>query len=256
MRLPTRPGRRYTPVISWEGQRDGGGCAVVRNVVSCVVPTFNSAAYLDATLNSIFAQTYRPIEVIVADDGSIDGTLDLVRRRPSLITVVRQNDQGPAATRNLGLGAATGEYVAFLDADDLWLPDKLMRQVARFAARPDLAISVTHAQLFWDDEVAEAASRRAVAPRAGPVAGYATTTLLAPRLVFDQVGPFDRARWFSDATEWFVRAEELGCVIELLPDVLTLHRMHARNLTRRCEAASRAEFLHLVKARLDRRRRA
>ena len=73
--------------------------------------------------------------------------------------------------------------------------------------------------------------------------------------MFGQVGPFDRARWFSDATEWFLRAEELGVVIELLPEVLTLHRMHTKNLTRRREAASRAEFLDLVKARLDRRRR-
>jgi glycosyltransferase involved in cell wall biosynthesis len=224
--------------------------------VSCVVPAFNSAAYLDAALDSIFAQTYRPIEVIVVDDGSTDGTLDLVRRRSRRINLLRQHNQGPAATRNLGLRAATGEYVAFLDADDLWLPEKLRKQMARFAARPDLAISVTQAQFFWDDQTIEESSRAASTARNGPVPGYATTTLLAPRRIFDRVGPLDATRWFSDATEWFVRAEELGFVIELLPEVLTLHRMHARNLTRRREAASRAEFLHLVKARLDRRRRA
>jgi GT2 family glycosyltransferase len=91
-------------------------------------------------------------------------------------------------------------------------------------------------------------------PRAGSVPGYATTTLLARRSVFDVVGRFDTSLWFSDATDWFLRAREHGVVLDVVPEVLVFHRMHEHNLTRRRSAASRAEFARTVKASLDRRR--
>ena len=221
-------------------------------LISCIVPAYNSERFVTEALDSIVAQTYRPLEIICCDDGSTDGTAAIVSGYGADVRHLRQPTAGPAATRNLGVRAARGAFIAFLDADDRWYPDKLARQVARFAARPELEVSVTHAELFWADEVERARYRTHARSRSLP--GYATTTMLARCDIFARVGPFNSALWFSDATEWFLRAAECGVVVEMLPEVLTAHRMHGSNLTRRRDADSRAEFLRIVKQALDRRR--
>src|SRR5262245_57597408 len=99
-------------------------------LVSCVVPVFNGELYLREALDSILAQSYRPLEIIIADDGSTDGSLAIAREFSADVRYVRHSTAGPAATRNLGLRAARGQFVAFLEADDLWHPDKVLRQMA------------------------------------------------------------------------------------------------------------------------------
>jgi len=223
-------------------------------LISCIVPVYNGARLIAEALDSIFHQTYPQIEVIVADDGSTDGTARVVGSYGSRVRRVSQETAGPPATRNLGLRHASGELIAFLDADDLWHPEKLQRQAERFRARPELQASVTQVQLFWEFELET--ERRAFErhPRAKPVPGYATTSLLARREVFDTIGSFSTDLWFADATEWFIRAREKAVVIELLPEPLVYHRMHSQNLTRRMSEASGAEFARVLKASLDRRR--
>jgi len=222
--------------------------------VSCVVPAHNAAAYLSEALTSILGQTHLPFEVVVVDDGSTDETVDIARRHGPPVRVISRECGSPAATRNLGIEAAKGEFVAFLDPDDLWHEDKLRRQLDRFRARPELDCSVTHVRIFWDDPLSEEAARYRDHPRMQPIPGYAFITLLARRVAFDQVGTLSPERWFSDSVEWFMRARERGVEIELLPDVLTLHRLHAGNLSRRDDNASRNEYVDLVRASLVRRR--
>lgn len=226
-----------------------------RPLISCIVPTFNGERYLAEALDSILAQTYTPLDIVVADDGSTDGTRDVVARYGHLVRFVSQKTTGPAATRNLGFRLSMGTFVAFLDADDLWHPDKLAVQMERFKVRPELDLCVTHVQMFWTKELAGEEAYYADHPRTKSVPGYATTTLLARRDSFAAVGEFNAQLWFGDATDWFMRAIELGLVMELLPDVLTYHRMHPSNLTRRRSEASREEFLQIVKASLERRRK-
>jgi glycosyltransferase involved in cell wall biosynthesis len=223
-------------------------------LVSCVVAAFNSARYVEEAIRSVLAQTHRPIEVVVVDDGSEDGTPDLAAAFGDPVRVVEQQNAGPAATRNRGVHEARGEFVAFLDADDLWHPEKLARQLARFEARPGLQASIAHVRNFWEEGQEELAEHYRDHRRMGAMPGYATTTLLARRPVFDTVGELDTSLWFADAVDWFVRARELGVEVELLPDVLTFHRLHPDNLTRRRSRASEDEFLTIVKGLLDRRR--
>jgi glycosyltransferase involved in cell wall biosynthesis len=223
-------------------------------LVSCIVPVHNAERYLADALDSVLSQTHPATEVIVADDGSTDATRAIAARHGLRVRWVSQHTAGPAATRNLGLRASRGQLVAFLDADDRWHPDKIARQVARLTARPELDVSLTHVQLFWDDPECEEARRYRDHPRAGGVPGFATTTLLARRRSFDVVGLLDAGLWFADSLDWFLRARERGLVLEVLPEVLAYHRMHAGNLTRRREGASREEFLRVVRAGLVRRR--
>lgn len=89
---------------------------------------YNGARYIAAALESVYAQTYAPLEIIVVDDGSIDGSADVARAHGASM-VLRQENQGPAAARNAALREANGTLVAFLDSDDIWLPQKLRLQV-------------------------------------------------------------------------------------------------------------------------------
>jgi len=224
-------------------------------LISCVVPTYNGGRYLKEALKSIFAQTYRSFEIIIADDGSTDDTPSIVASYCDQIRFVKQMTSGPAATRNLGLSAARGEFLAFLDADDLWHPEKLSRQINRFQSRPELDLCLTYVKLFWAEKLSKEETQYRDHPRAQPVPGYSTTTLLVRRNVFDRIGLFNPQYWFGDATDWLSRAIEQGLIIEMLLEVLTHHRMHESNLTRRLSEKSRDEFLNIVKASLDRRRK-
>ena len=223
-------------------------------LVSCIVPVFNGEAYLDEALRSILAQTYRPLEVLAVDDGSTDGTAALIARYGDEVRSFRQPNAGPAAARNRGLGEARGDLVAFLDADDLWHPEKLARQVARFRARPELDLSVTCIQNFWVLELREEAERLRGHRLAEPAPGYVAPTMLARRGLFRTVGLFDESWRHVHDTEWFVRAGDHGVVTELLKDVLVYRRLHPNSRSRRLAAASRDEYLRLVKTGLDRRR--
>src|SRR5262245_27132826 len=102
-------------------------------LISAVIPTYNRAPLVCDAVDSILRQSYRNIEIVVVDDGSTDDTLSKLARYGDQIRVITQSNAGPAAARNRGIAAARGEFVAFLDSDDLWLPTKIERQVSLLA---------------------------------------------------------------------------------------------------------------------------
>jgi len=224
-------------------------------MISCIVPVFNGERYLAEALDSILKQSYRPLEIIVADDGSTDGTEAIVARFGTQVRYLYQPNSGPATARNLGLEVVRGEFVGFLDADDLWHPEKLERQMARFDARPELDVCVGHVQNFWVAELREEEERFRNHRVSKPLPGYVTETLLAPYSFFKAIGPFNTTLGHGDSTEWFLRAAGHGAVIELLPDVLSYRRLHPANRSRLFASNSRDEYLKIVKASLDQRRR-
>ena len=223
-------------------------------LVSCVVPCFNGERYLEEALRSILDQTHRPLEVIVVDDGSTDGSADAVRRFGDLVRYHRQENRGPAGACNTGVALAIGEFVAFLEQDDLWLPHKTERQLRELAAGPAAGYCVAEIQNFWIPELAHEAERYRDHPVMRPVPGYVVQTLLARRDLFDRTGPFDESLPFAFASDWFLRLREAGDSGVLVPEVLTRRRLHERNHSRLHRQASRDQFLHVVKASLDRRR--
>lgn len=223
-------------------------------LVSCIVPTYNGEAYLTEALDSILAQTYRSLEVVVADDGSTDGTLQIAARYGPRVRVVAQANAGPAAARNLGVRETSAPFVAFLDQDDVWHPEKLTRQMGRLGARPELDVSVAHVQRFWTADLPAQEEKFRAHRVSTALPGYVTGTFLVRRRVFAIVGPFDTEVRFADSMEWFLRAVERGATSELLPDVLLRHRMHGGNLSQVEADGSRDEFLRILKASLDRKR--
>ena len=211
-------------------------------------------------LESILVQTYRPLEIIVVDDGSTDGTAAVAARYGNRIRYVKQDNAGAPSARNLGLSMARGEFAAFLDSDDLWHPEKLTRQMKCFRDRPEIHLCVTHLQNFWIPALKEEEKRLQNHRLAMVLPGWVTQTLVARRVIFDRVGLFNPELRHGDDTDWFLRAAEHGAVIELLSDVLVYRRMHESNLstevgTRRMTARMQSALVELVKASLDRRRK-
>jgi glycosyltransferase involved in cell wall biosynthesis len=222
-------------------------------MISCIVPVHNGEKYLAEALDSILKQSCRPLEVLVIDDGSTDGTAAVTAHYGDRIRYVRQSKSGAPTARNLGLSLARGGFVGFLDADDLWHPEKLARQLECLAARPELDLCVTHVQNFWIPELTQEAERFRDHRLTRPVPGYVTQTLLARRALFDRVGPFNTALQHGDAQDWFLRAAEQGAIMQLLSDVLVYRRLHRSNFSRQV-TATLDDHLRIVKASLDRRR--
>lgn len=223
-------------------------------LISCIVPVFNGERYLAETVSSIAHQTYRLLEIIIVNDGSTDRTEEIVSSYGSRVRYLRQRNAGPASARNLGLAGAKGEFVAFLDQDDLWHSEKLERQMARFADRNDLDLCITHVQSFCDPKLPKRGLQHIKSRMSGSVPGYLTGTLLARRTMFERVGNFNTELRYGDAADWFLRAIELGINMELLADVLMYHRIHQRNFSLSHASESCEEFLGIIKRSLDRRR--
>jgi hypothetical protein len=166
--------------------------------VSVIVPAHNAGQWIGETLSSILAQTMVPLQVIVIDDGSTDNTADVVRSFGTGVQYAYQANAGAGAARNLGLTFALGEYVAFLDADDLWLPEKIEKQLLLFKNQPDLMWVYSDAYIFPDGRP-DALTR--LGQYRGLPSGWihealllgdciASPTPLVRRCVFSDVGPF------------------------------------------------------------------
>src|SRR5258707_697066 len=165
--------------------------------VSIVIPVFNSAHLIGAALRSVFAQTFTDFEVIVVDDGSEDQeelSAELAPFRPS-IQFVRQPNGGPANARNTGIARTSGELVAFLDADDEWLPEKLASQVKYFRRHPDTGLLHTAVvDASGAGTAVDGPPRQAFCDLFHTRFDINTLTVMIPRCVLKDVGGFDERR--------------------------------------------------------------
>lgn len=217
-------------------------------LVSVVIPAYNAAGFIAETLESVLGQTYRPLEIIVVDDGSRDGTPEVVERFASHgVRLIRQENAGPSAARNRGIAVATGTYIAFLDADDLWLPEKTARQVEVMEEHPDMGLlfgdmvnfgpagrePVSHfekngldATYFGDPLYLEDAFLKIFRNNVIP-----TPAVLVRASLLARTGGFDeRFRFSEDYLLWLRCAR--GARIGYQTGPMTLRRLHDANLTR------------------------
>ncbi len=223
-------------------------------LVSVVIGVFNAERYVAEAIESVLSQDYEPLELIVVDDGSTDGSADVVRRYPE-VTYLHQANGGNGAARNTGIDAASGEFLAFLDADDRFTPGKLALQMRALDAEPELDLVFGHVREFVSPELDEETRGRIRAPAPEPMPWTAPNLMLIRRNSFDRVGQFETSVRVGVTVDWFLRAKEAGLRYRVLPETVLERRLHTENNGIR-EAASRSQYLAVLKASLDRRRAA
>lgn len=245
-------------------------------VISVVIPTWNAADYLPATLDSIFAQSYDRFEIIVVDDGSTDGTADLISGYGERIRCISQeNWGGPSRPRNAAIEAARGELICFFDADDLMDPDKLALAVDVFARLPEVDFVFTGFReideagaTLNDDFLAEYKDFRAHLEStdhrdAHLLAGrtayslllranfIGTSSVVCRRDLFDRVGPFDEEMLNSDDIDMWRRIAYSGATFAFIDRVLHSYRKVAGGVTGRGAARRLPSVLRGLRKQLD-----
>lgn len=206
--------------------------------VSVIIPVWNGAPYLADALHSVLQQEGPDLQVIVVDDGSTDGTAAVVQQFQPRVTYLYQANQGPAAARNQGLQLATGAFIAFSDADDLWAAGRLPRQLCVLQAAPTTLIiqeQLQYLQLVdkqWQ-------------PHGTPFYAMSLTTALFRRAVFAQVGLLDPLLPYCEDVDWFFRAQSQGVTMAQQAAVALYYRRHTNNLTNRLDQV-RKYTLHVL----------
>jgi len=205
--------------------------------ISVIIPTYNYGRFLREAIDSALGQTHPALEIIVIDDGSTDDTPQILAAYGDRIRVIRQNNQGVSAARNAGIAAARGEYIALLDSDDTWLPQKLEREIALFEADPALGMVHCAAESFdhWGktdsfllcgmegwvaSELLRLDREVITAPGSGP---------LFPKRVAEEVGGYDPRLQPSEDWDFFYRIA-LRYRVGFVPEVLVRYRRHGDGL--------------------------
>lgn len=215
-------------------------------LVSVIIPTYNAAGYIKACLESVFTQvglnSKFSIEVIIVDDGSTDNTSEILSQYDDMVRYERiENSGAPAKPRNLGVEISSGEYIAFLDADDIWFPHKLEVQVVAMESRPDIALLSSNAQIIDSD--GRNTNKRVVSQEIVPkdynfesllrVNYLCTSGVLVRSKVLRSAGSFNEdinLRAVEDYELWLRIAA--GSAISFMDKPLVGYRIHAANISK------------------------
>lgn len=222
--------------------------------VDVVVPAYNANAYLREALESVFAQGPLVGKVIVVDDGSSDGTATVAAAQGNAVELIQlQGNHGPAAARNAGLARCDAEYVAFLDADDRWLPGKLDAQIAALTDAPQCTFAICLIRPFADNKLPPAEREALLAQQPAEMEGWLASALVARRSLFAQAGVFSEDLRLGDVIDWFNRVRPFGHVA--IPAVLVERRMHRTNMSRLAVEQRRGYLIaaqrHLARQRAE-----
>jgi glycosyltransferase involved in cell wall biosynthesis len=214
-----------------------------RPLVSVVLPVYNGAAFIADAIESILGQTYEPFELIVVDDGSTDGTAEIIRRYPD-VQYIYQENRGAGPARNTGIAAAQGEILAFLDADDIAPPTKLELQAGYLFEHPEADCVLGRQE--WVNPPPGLARDQVY----GDLDGIPLMSMVVRRRVFDVLGGHDDER--GGDLDFLVRAREHGFGIVVLDAFVLVRRYHGGNLVAGRGLAPLP--LSSLKAKLDRER--
>lgn len=220
--------------------------------ISVILPVFNGERFLAEAVASIRRQSVRPLEIIIVDDGSTDGTPELIRSLGTDVRSVSQPNAGPAAARNTGIRLAEGEALAFLDADDVWPDNSLAVLLAHLADEPRTDIVLGRVQSVVADTTTH--SGEVLRPVAPPHRSSQLGSALLWADVFRTTGLFDETLQYSEDMDWFMRAMDKGIVIKKIDDVTLLYRLHEQSMTFGRDAHD-LSILHVLRTSIARRRK-
>lgn len=225
---------------------------MVEPLVTAAIPVRNGEAYLAEAIESVLCQSRPCDQVIVVDNGSTDRSAAIAAGFGPAVELVSEPRPGIGAARNAARRAARGDYLAFLDADDLWEREKTALQIAAFEAEPGLQLVFGHVRQFVSPNLAAEEGEGLRVP-VDPQPGQHIGAMLARRAAIEAIGPWPEDVRVSDGLTFFLRAGELGLEQTMLAETVTRRRVHGANhsIHNRDE---RGEFARHLKRSLDRRR--
>jgi glycosyltransferase involved in cell wall biosynthesis len=216
-------------------------------LVSVVMPVYNGERFLDQALDSLAAQDYPELEVIVVDDGSTDSTAAVAARYE--VRYVQQEHAGVSVARNRGIEEARGDLIGFLDSDDVWTTDAVSKQASYLCDHPGVAFVVPK-MLFFVEPGCTPPYWIKPEWQTEPTVSYLP---MARREVFEQVGGFDPSYQIGEDLDWLARARDLDVELAILPDVVRRYRIHGENSI---YAMTGKHIFRVVRARMARQRAA
>jgi glycosyltransferase involved in cell wall biosynthesis len=216
--------------------------------LSVVMPVRDAAEYISAAIHSVLDNAEGLQELIVVDNGSVDGSGEIATAFGEPVRVVRKEPGGPSSARNLGLELARGSLIGFLDSDDLWVARAPDPRRAALAADHTLDVAMGRLQAM------AAAPDGTLHDVMDPFPAAQMGSGLYRREVFDRVGPLDPARDHAEDVDWFLRARHAGAHVTVLDDVVLRYRLRPGSLTRD-RKTSQSAALAALHAAIQRRRR-
>lgn len=225
----------------------------MKQTVSVILPVYNAGTYLKESLESVFTQTLQPVEIIAINDGSTDNSLEILNEFPTKLRIISRENRGVSPTLNEAIALATGNFVTFLDADDIWVANKLERQLDFLNSHPEKSACFGMVKQFISPELSDEVKSTISCPEEIQ-RGILKITLMIRREALDKVGLFDEQMHRGDFIDWFARAEELGITYEVLPELLAYRRLHRSGLS--SQHQHEKDLIRIAKAALDRRRNA
>ncbi len=220
--------------------------------VSVVIPVFNGEKFLAQAIKSVFAQNQPDVEILVVDDGSTDGTAAVAEKFGGAVRLIRQPNRGVSAARNHGIRLAQAEVLAFLDADDLFTPDKFALQLPRLRSNPAIDVVIGQMRNFQVSESGES-SNQAPANPSDEALYLGFPCWLVRKSAFDKVGLLTEDLRVAEDWDWLTRARECRVPLLIHRDVVLLRRIHGENTTKRHEGSGKY-VLEVFRRSLARRR--
>lgn len=225
------------------------------NLVSVIIPVFNAEKYVAEAIRSVLSQTYKNIELICINDKSTDNSLSILESFGNKIILVDNEDNcGTAESRNKGIRLAQGEFLAFIDNDDVWESNKLDIQMYQFRNNPGLDVLFSYMQCFISPEISEDVKNLRYCPP-DPLPGYIPSTLVAKITSFEKAGYFD-SRWKNgESVAWMFKALETGLNFGVVDEVLVKRRIHETNKSVLASSTSQSEYFKIIRESLERRQK-
>lgn len=218
--------------------------------LSVIIPVYNAERHITAAIESILAEQYPSLEIIAVDDGSIDGSAQILKNFPE-VTYYYQTNKGPAAARNFGISQSKGEFILFLDADDLFPKGKIRLQLTPLLSQPELQVVMGKSQVFFEEGASADVLR--FPDDSHQVLNILLGSAIYRRSLFDQIGFFDESLNFGEDFDFYNRIRERNTPMLVTDEVTLLYRRHSTNMTNEQDLL-KLQIMQMLKRSLDRRR--
>ncbi|BAQ61473.1 glycosyltransferase [Geminocystis sp. NIES-3708] len=219
-------------------------------LISVIIPAFNAEKYLKDAIESVIKQNYQPLEIILIDDGSTDNTAKIAKSFQN-IKYIYQENSGPAIARNNGIKIAGGDYIAFLDQDDLWTPNKLSLQINYLKDHSDISYVLGQQKIFLESGIEKPKwLKQEYLETITPA--YLLSALLTRKSIFNQIGYFDSSYKHGNDSDWLLKTIDARLSMYIIPEIVLLKRIHDANQSHNIEEM-KSDVLSFLRASIQRK---